>query len=192
MPNDIDLDEAGRCLARARRIAVAGVSGAGKSTLSQAIAERLGLRYISLDRDMRWLPGWQVRPRAQQRLRHDGFVAEENWVIDGTSIGMMDTRLPRADLLIWLRMPRRVALAGIARRVITSHGRTRPDMAPGCPEQLPDRDFLTWIWTFERRQAPRLLATLDRVAPALPVATLRSHRDAARLLAHLDGKSPRR
>ncbi|WP_227287559.1 MULTISPECIES: AAA family ATPase [Paracoccaceae] len=192
MPNDVDLDEAGRILARARRIAVAGISGAGKSTLSQAIAERLGLRYISLDRDMRWLPGWQVRPRAQQRQRHDAFVAEENWVIDGTSIGMMDTRLPRADLLIWLRMPRRVALAGIARRVITSHGRTRPDMAPGCPEQLPDREFLAWIWTFERRQAPRLLATLDRVAPALPVATLRSHRDVARLLACLNGKSPRR
>ena len=82
------------------RISVAGVSGAGKSTLSQKLSKRHGLHYVSLDRDMRWLPRWQVRDRQQQRRLHDGFVLQDRWIIDGTNISFMDTRLPRSDLLI--------------------------------------------------------------------------------------------
>lgn len=190
--NDVNLIDGARLLASVERVAVVGVSGAGKSTLSQAIADRLDLRYVSLDRDMRWLPGWQVRPRDEQRRLHDGYVAEARWVIDGTSIGLMDTRLPRADLLIWFRVPRLAALSGIARRVASTYGRTRPDMAEGCPEQLPDWEFLSWIWTFERRQSPRLIDAVDRIAPDLPVLTLRSRKDANRLVAALDETSPRR
>ncbi|MBY4894673.1 AAA family ATPase [Rhodobacteraceae bacterium N5(2021)] len=192
MPNHVSLDAAAGLLVRSRRIAVVGVSGAGKSTLSQNIVARLGLRYVSLDRDVRWLPGWEVRPRDAQRRLHDGFVAEENWVIDGTTIGLMDTRLSRADLLIWLRVPRRIALTGVLRRVLSSYGQTRPDMAPGCPEQFPDREFLNWIWTFEKRQCPRLFSAIDQHAPDLPVVTLTSRADAARLLAMLNEESPRR
>ncbi|WP_238365186.1 hypothetical protein [Mesobacterium pallidum] len=50
---------------------VIGVSGSGKSTLSQQIAARLDIPYVSHDRDIRWLPGWQVRDRAEHRLHAD-------------------------------------------------------------------------------------------------------------------------
>ncbi|MEL6646003.1 MAG: AAA family ATPase [Pseudomonadota bacterium] len=173
MPRYISLNDAAGYLRTARRISVIGVSGAGKSTLSQRLAASLDLRYVSLDRDMRWLPGWTVRDRAEQRARHDGFVAEDRWVIDGTNVSFMDTRLPRSDLVIWMRLPRLVALSGIARRVAGSYGRVRPDMAEGCPEGLPDWEFLSWIWTFERKQAPRIIETVERVAPHVPVVVVR-------------------
>lgn len=182
MPNFITLDDAKQRLPFARRISVIGVSGAGKSTLSQRLARSLDLTYVSLDRDMRWMPGWTVRDRGEQRIRHDAFVAEDRWVIDGTNVGFMDTRLPRSDLLIWMRVPRRVALSGIAKRVVTTYGRVRPDMAPGCPEQLPDWEFLRWIWTFEHKQAPRIVEMVDRVAPDLPVVVMRRRVEAERLV----------
>ncbi|MEO1153864.1 MAG: AAA family ATPase [Pseudomonadota bacterium] len=178
MPNYIPLTEARDHLRTARRITVVGVSGAGKSTLSQRLAAALDLRYVSLDRDMRWRPGWTVRDRAEQRALHDGFVAQDRWVIDGTNVGFMDTRLPRSDQLIWMRVPRLVALGGIAKRVATTYGRVRPDMADGCPEHLPDWEFLSWIWTFERTQAPRIIAAVDRLAPELPVVVLRRRAEA--------------
>ena len=181
MPAFLTIEEAAGLLPACSRISVVGVSGAGKSTLSRRLAASLSLRYVSLDRDMRWLPGWTVRDRDEQRALHDGFVASERWVIDGTNISFMDTRLPRSDLLVWLRMPRRVALAGIAKRVSSSYGRVRPDMADGCPEQLPDLEFLTWIWTFERRQSPRLLEAIDRFAPRLPVLAITSRANRRRL-----------
>lgn len=190
MPRFVIFEDALSLLPLARRISVIGISGAGKSTLSQRIAARHGLRYVSLDRDMRWLPGWIVRNRAEQRSLHDAFVAGDRWVIDGTSVGLMDTRLPRSDLVIWMRLPRRIAFGGILRRVWTSYGRVRPDMATGCPEQLPDREFVRWIWTFERRQSPRIIAALDRFAPEVPVVTMRSRGEADRLTMGRDDLPP--
>ena len=185
----VSISEAAELLRSADRVSVAGVSGAGKSTLSIRIAEARGLPYVSLDRDMRWLPGWRVRDRAEQRRLHDGFVAGPRWIIDGTSVGLMDTRLKRSDLLIWLRPSRWVALSGIAKRVATTYGRVRSDMADGCPEQLPDREFLNWIWTFDKKHAPRLITAIETHAADLPVCILRTRRDAAELLRLLEGES---
>ncbi|MXQ06226.1 AAA family ATPase [Alphaproteobacteria bacterium GH1-50] len=185
MPRFISIDDATPILSGASRVSVVGISGAGKSTFSQELARQLDLKYVSLDRDMLWLPGWTMRDRAEQRALHDAFVAENRWVIDGTTIGLMRTRLPRSDLLIWLRVPRHRALWGVARRVAKGYGRVRPDMADGCPEQIPDFEFLRWIWTFERKQSPRLLAAIEQYCNDLPVLVLRSHREIEALLGKL-------
>lgn len=162
---------------------VVGCSGSGKSTLAMGIEAHLGLPHISLDRDMRWLPGWQIRDRAEQRALHERHVSGARWVIDGTSVSLFPSRLRRADLVIWMRPPLLASLLGVARRVARGYGRVRPDMAPGCPEGLPDREFLSYIWTFERKQSPRIVAEIDRHRPSIPVVTIRSHRQANRLLA---------
>ncbi len=182
MPKQVNLKTACSILDSAQRIAVVGVSGAGKSTLSQRLAAALDLRYVSLDRDMRWLPGWTVRDRKEQRGLHDSFVATDRWVIDGTNVSFFDTRLPRSELMIWLRMPRLIALSGVARRVISTYGRVRPDMAEGCPEQLPDLEFLRWIWNFEQDVSPRIIDAVDRLAPDLPVLVLRHRSEIEELL----------
>ena len=175
-------EEAANHLRKARRICVIGSSGGGKSTLSQKLASGLGLQYVSIDRDVRWLPGWQERGREEQRARLSAFVAGEAWVIDGSGSSSFDIRLPRTDLIIWLRLPRWKCLLGIARRVYRFRGTVRPDMAEGCPEPLPDRDFLSYIWNFERRYAPRIIQEIERHGPNVPVITLKSHGEMAHLL----------
>ena len=50
-------------------------------------------------------------------------------------------------------------------------------MADGCPEQIPDFAFLRWIWTFEAKQAPRLVSAVQNHAPDLPVLILRSRHE---------------
>ena len=182
MPRDVSIAQAAKLLRTAKRVLVIGCSGGGKSTLSLKISERFGLEYLSYDRDVRWLPGWQVRDREKQRLIVADLVSRDRWVMDGTTVSTFDLRLPRADLLIWVRVPRRVALSGVARRVLTNYGRVRIDMAEGCPEQLPDLEFLTFIWTFEIRVAPRIVSGIDRFAPNVPVVTLTSRREFAALL----------
>lgn len=182
MPNYISIADAAQALTTTRRILVIGCSGGGKTTLSRALADRLDLLYVSLDRDVYWLPGWQKRDRQEQRDLIAGFVAQERWVMDGSGASSFDLRLPRADLVIWVRVPRRVALAGLAKRVLRSFGTVRPEMAPGCPEGLPDRAFLSYIWNFERVQAPRFERSIDTHRPDIPVVLTRQHADAARLL----------
>lgn len=184
MPTSISISDAAKRLTTANRVLVIGCSGGGKSTLSLKIAERFGLEYQSYDRDVRWLQGWRVRDRAEQRDLVADLVSGKRWVMDGNSPSTFDIRLPRADLVVWLRVPRRVALMGVARRVLTNYGSVRIDMADGCPEQLPDQEFLAYIWTFEQKTAPRITAGLDRYGPDVPVVTLHTRKEAEALLIH--------
>lgn len=183
MPHLISIPCAAAHLAKANRVLVIGCSGSGKSTLSRRISERFGLAYQSYDRDVLWLPGWRVRDRDEQRALVRDLAGRERWVMDGNTPSTFDIRLPRADLVIWLRVPRRVALMGVARRVFSNYGTVRFDMAEGCPEQLPDRAFLSYIWTFEKRVAPRIIERLDRHGPTVPVVILPSRKSAEGLFA---------
>src|SRR5262245_18935864 len=115
-------------LRTADRILVMGCSGGGKSTLSQKIAARVGLEYISTDRDVLWLPGWVQGERDEQRAIIVSKVQGERWIMDGTNPSSFDVRLPRSDFVIWVRMPRLLFIWGVVSRWIRWMGRTRPEM----------------------------------------------------------------
>lgn len=171
-------------LRSARRILVVGCSGAGKSTLSRALSDRLGLRHISMDREFFWLAGWKLRDRQEIRRLIGEAVAGERWIIDGNSPGTLDLRLPRADLVIWLRLPRLLCLRRILARRIRFAGRNRPDMADGCPERI-DADFLAYIWYFERKESPEIAKAIETHGEGVPVLVLRTTSEVDGLLARL-------
>jgi adenylate kinase family enzyme len=179
------IEEAIGRLCRARRILVFGCSGGGKSTLSQKLARALNLRYVSMDRDVFWLPGWGWRPRSEQRQRIAEIVAEDSWIIDGNNPKSLDLRLPRADIILWVRVPRWLCLWSIVKRGIVYRGRTRPDMAPGCLERMPDRKFLSYVWNFERDDVPEFIESIRLHGASVPIFQLKSRAGIARLLQHL-------
>jgi adenylate kinase family enzyme len=158
----------------AKRILIVGSGGAGKSTLAQALGERVGLPVVHLDRHY-WRPGWVETPRDEWRQVVAGLVAQPEWVIDGNYSGTLDLRLPAADLVVFLDLPRRVTIPRVIRRSLRWRSRSRPDMAPGCPERL-DRSFLVWLWTYPRSGRARLTAALDDADAWDRVVRLRSPR----------------
>lgn len=182
MPNYVSLREAHDILSRAERILVVGCSGGRKTTLSLSIAEAYDLEYQSIDRDVRWLPEWQVRDREEQRRILSRLVSQNRWVMDGSGASTFDIRIPRADLIIWIRVPRVVALLGVARRVLRNYGKVRVAMAAGCPEPFPNREFLSYIWNFERNSAPQFVKKINRFGANVPVVILRSRKDCSQLL----------
>ncbi|MDL2398609.1 AAA family ATPase [Rhizobium mayense] len=184
LPYAVDIDHAAHIVEKADRILVIGCSGTGKSTLAQAIARLRGLTYVSMDRDIFWLPGWKHRPRPEAIALIEQAVAGPRWVMDGNSPGTLPLRLPRTDIVIWRRPPRHVALRGVISRWLRYRGRSRPEMAAGCPERL-DWKFLQYIWTFERNEAPQFQEMLVQHGGNMPVVTLRSYRDGEELLSRL-------
>ncbi|WP_319520052.1 AAA family ATPase [uncultured Martelella sp.] len=180
--NTIEIADAAARLKSARRIMVIGCSGSGKSTLSRQLADRHGLPYISMDREFFWLPGWQVRGKSEM----EGLVAEAvkrpSWIMDGTSPRTMQARLARAELVIWTRPPRWTSVRGIVKRRFRYAGRSRPDMAEGCPERL-NWDFIRYVWTFEQKFAPRVERMLDLHGGDIPVCVLKSYAENNELLA---------
>lgn len=155
-----------------QRIALIGSPGSGKSTLSREIAEALSLPLHHLDA-LYWRPGWQVTPRDEWRELQEELVSEERWVIDGNYGGTMEVRLQRADTVIILDLPRWLCLWRAVRRAIQFWGRSRSDMAPGCPEKV-DREFLRYIWHFPDRQRPGIFRRLSEMQRPCQVIHLRS------------------
>lgn len=182
MPKYVPPYAARHILGTANRVLVVGCSGCGKTTLALKIADSYALEYQSIDRDVRWLPGWQVRDRAEQRQILTSLAARHRWVMDGSGPSTFDIRLPRADLVIWPRLPRFAALLGLTKRVLSNYGHVRVAMAEGCPEPLPDREFLSYIWNFERRSAPVFEQQIDQHGPDVPVTVLRSLQEYQQLL----------
>ncbi|MUZ71989.1 AAA family ATPase [Agrobacterium vitis] len=178
----VDTPAAADLLGRSNRIMVVGCSGGGKTTLSQKLASRFNLDYQSIDRDVRWLPGWQQRDRHAQRDIIAELVSHDRWVMDGSGPSTFDLRLPRTDLVIWVKMSRMACLRGIAGRVLRNYGKVRVAMAEGCKEPLPDREFLSYIWNFERKHAPIFVRNFDLHGPDVPVLVLKSRREVARFV----------
>ncbi len=182
----VDIDQGAALVRKANRILVMGCSGGGKSTLSLKLAARFGLAYISIDRDILWLPGWVERGKEEQRAIIVAKVRGERWIMDGTNPSTFDVRLPRTDLVIWVRMPRLLCVWGVVSRWIKWMGRTRPEMAPGCIEKV-DWEFLRFIWTFEEKFTPRVLAGLAAHGAEVPVLQVKSRGEMRQLLDLLGG-----
>jgi len=170
----VNINEARQLVGTANRMLIIGCSGGGKSTLAQRIASKRKIDYISLDRDVRWLAGWEPREASERRKLVEKFVLGEQWIMDGTYPSSFDVRLPRTDIVIWVRVPRYLCLYSVYKRSIGNYGKTRPDMAKGCVEQLPDWEFFSYIWNFERDAAPVVDQNLDTYGSDVPLVVLKS------------------
>ena len=171
-----------------RKIILIGSGGAGKSTLAVELGRLLDLPVIHLDA-LFWQPGWQEMPRDEWNLLLGDLVKQDAWVMDGNYGGSMNIRLAACDTIIFLNFSRWICMYRLMKRVARHYGRTRPDLAEGCPEQLPDWPFIQWIWTFSSRKAPGILEKLRAYEGEKTVVILRSPAEVKRFLASLEGMS---
>ena len=163
----------------AKRIAIIGCGGSGKSTLAARLGPVLKLPVVHLDVHY-WNPGWVPTPRDEWKSEVEGLVSGESWIIDGNYGSTMDRRLAASDAVIFMDMPRRICLWRVLKRRFQNIGKSRPDMAPGCPERLLDGEFLKflkWIWDYPKVNRRPLLVRLQELQPSTTVVTLRNPKD---------------
>ncbi|MEZ5849539.1 MAG: topology modulation protein [Hyphomicrobiaceae bacterium] len=161
-----------------------GPSGAGKSSLARAIGGACGLPVFHLDR-LYWQPGWREPDRTEFRAKVQAVAARPAWVIDGGYHSSLDLRLPRATHLIWLDLPRRIYALRAVRRILTYHGRQRPDVGEGCPEWF-DRDFLfDWVWRYPTHGQPRDKRVFEALPPTIRGIRLATRANVRQFIAQL-------
>jgi adenylate kinase family enzyme len=163
-----------------QRVLVLGSSGAGKSTFARKLGAITALPVVHIDQ-LFWEPGWVPASRSVYLDRLANALARDRWIIEGNNPSTLDLRVPRADRIILLERSRLVCLTRIGKRIATSYGKVRPDMAPGCPEKF-DWEFLKYVWNYPSKHWRETLAAIDRHAALERAATLKSDAESAAFL----------
>ncbi|MEW1959904.1 AAA family ATPase [Kineococcus sp. NPDC059986] len=164
---------------RPRRILVAGPSGSGKTTLAARIAEVLDVAHVELDFLFHG-PGWTPRPSFEEDVHR--FSAGPAWVTEWQYGSVRDHLLERADLLVWLDLPKTVVMHQVTRRTVVR--RLRRQVLWNGNVEPPLRAFFSdpnhivrWAWKTHRTNAARV-SVLARQQSGVPVVRLRSHTEA--------------
>lgn len=171
-----------------------GCIGAGKSTLARRIGEACRLPVVHLDQ-LWWEDGsYRItgyRTVAAHTMAGPAFrdlqqelAAADTWVIDGGYIPDLDTRLTRADIVVFLDLPRRVCLWRLLRR----HNRPRPDYPDGVREGVGWLFILArWVWRYPSQKRLAIdSAIAGYCAAGTTVIRLRSRRQVTEFLRTLD------
>ena len=161
------------------RIVIIGCGGAGKSTLARQLGEKLNIPVVHLDK-LWWKPDWVESSREEFDAKLAEELAKPRWIMDGNFNRTMPERIARCDTLIYLDFNRVACLMGVLKRVLTTYGTVRPDMPEGCPERF-DREFLKWVWNFNRNNREKTWAQLEKL-PAEKVMILKNRREVRRFL----------
>jgi adenylate kinase family enzyme len=162
---------------------VSSASGCGKTTLGRELAARLGVPFHELDA-LHHGPGWIEASGEELRARVEPLLAGEAWVVDGAYRSKLgDLVLERADVVVWLDLPRRVWLPRLLRRTAGRIAR-REELWNGNRETLRNvvfsRDSLV---LFALRNYPRRRREYPGALAAFEVRRLRSPREVERWLA---------
>ena len=146
------------------RIIIIGCGGAGKSTLARQLGEKLNIPVVHLDK-LFWKPGW-VEETPEEFDRKLALELEKpRWIMDGNFNRTMPQRVEKCDTIIYLDFNRFTCLMGVIKRVITSYGKSRPDMGEGCPERV-DWEFLKWVWNYNKDKRERNYRLLNEATHA--------------------------
>jgi adenylate kinase family enzyme len=167
---------------------VIGCCGAGKSHLATRLGAKLQLPVTHLDQ-LAWESGWVEVPNDELARRQQAvFSRDGRWIADGNYGSTMMLRLAVADTIVFMDFPTSICLYRILKRRVMYFGRTRPDMAPGCPERFLDAEFarfIHYVATFRKHHRPRILAKLSQLDGSQRVITVRSPRQVERFVASL-------
>jgi adenylate kinase family enzyme len=168
---------------RPARVIVAGTSGSGKTTLAVQIGDRWHIPHTEID-SLHHGPQWIPRPEFEADVRV--FTAGPAWVTEWQYPTVRDLLAERADLMVWLDLPRLLVMRQVVRRTlrrrILRQKLWNGNVEPPLWTIFTDREhIIRWAWSTHDLNSERVTA-LARRRPELPIVRLRSRAEATRWL----------
>lgn len=101
------------------RILIIGISGSGKSTFAKNLGEKLNREVIHLDSAFRRSErecAYQTLDEWKQAVRD--LASEDKWIMDGHYRSTLDTRIQRADTIIYFNFNKLLCIYRVCKRVL--------------------------------------------------------------------------
>lgn len=162
-------------LRRPQRVLIAGTSGSGKTALAVRLGRLLGVPHVEIDALFHG-PNWTPRESFVDDV--ESFSQQPAWVTEWQYGTVRDLLAERADLLVWLDLPR----ARVMRQVVvrTARRRMRRQVLWNGNIERPlwtiftDPDHIVrWAWKTHPKNAQRVTAVAIQ-RPELAIVRLRS------------------
>ncbi len=169
------LDAAAPLPHRPRRVLVAGTSGSGKTTLAARIGAALDLPFTEMDALFHG-PDWT--PRAEFLADVEAFVSEGRWATEWQYGAARPLLAARADLLVWLDLPRATVMRQVIGRTVRRRIRREVlwngNVEPPLRTVFTERDHIVrWAWRTHADGARRIAEVRERFED-LVIVRLRS------------------
>lgn len=147
-----------------KRVTIVGPSGAGKSTLARELGKLFDLPVFHMDQFF-FKPGWIEKSKDELAEEVENVLqVNEQWVIEGNYSGTLPSRIAQSTHVIFLDYPRYLYIYRVIKRLLTTYGTVREDMAPGCRERI-DFAFLRYVWEFKTKRRKNLMSFVQSEVP---------------------------
>lgn len=170
-----------------RRIAVYGPTGSGKTTVSRELGHLLGLPVVELDA-LFHRPNWEPTPEDEFREKISEHLAchSDGWVCDGNYHAIRDIVLPKAETVVWLRLPFPLVFWRLLKRTVTRAWTGESLWGTNYEswrQSFLSRDsILLWCITHWRAHIRGIAESLHEISHHADVVVLRSMREVREFL----------
>ena len=167
-----------------KRILIIGSAGSGKTVLSNRLSKKLEIEVTHLDK-VYWLPNWEKKPVDFCEEITKELVLKDEWILDGNYIQTLETRLQKADLVIFLNVNRFICIHSLFKRKRLSKKNLidRSDLADGCVDKL-DFNFLRWAFVFNSSYGPKLMEVIKKY-PHVDLKVFNKREDAIQFIENM-------
>ncbi len=163
------------------RIMIFGRPGSGKSTFAHKLHKLTELPLYHLDKYF-FTANWVKRDYQEFLQKQQGLVDKNLWIIDGTQIKSLEMRYARAELCIFLNLPRWICYIRIFKRLFGFKNSQIQDRAKGCKETI-NKSFLSllkYMWKFDARVA-KSIADLRKKYPHVEFIEIKNDKELEQL-----------